>query len=368
MNMDVNNSVFVQLASRSYEIKIEKGGLDQVGQFLASFKPISRVVILTDENVARLKYADRVAASIVMAGMNVNILAIAPGERSKSIETAATLWETLLSESIDRKSVIVVVGGGVIGDLGGFVAATYSRGIRFFQVPTTLLSQVDSSVGGKVGIDLPNGKNMVGAFHQPLGVMIDPDVLQTLSDEQYASGLGEVVKYGISLDTNLFEMLESHVASIRARDPDCLGAIIAACCRIKAQIVAKDEQETTGLRALLNYGHTFGHAFEIQSDFSLPHGIAVAIGSICASQIALQIGLINSDVLQRQIELHKNLGLPVSRPAEIDWKQTLELMRNDKKASCGKRHFVLPTGLGTCRVFSEDELGNAWQVEAAQLF
>ena len=310
-------------------------------------------MVLTDTNVSRLGYATQVAEAIADAGIDVDILTIEAGEQSKAVETAATLWETLLDIGTDRRSVLVAVGGGVIGDLGGFVAATFARGIRFFQIPTTLLAQVDSSVGGKVGIDLPTAKNMVGAFHQPLGVLIDTQTLQTLPDDQYASGLGEVVKYAVSLNAGFFELLEENVAGIRARDSELLRRIVAVCCRIKAKIVEQDEFETTGLRALLNYGHTFGHAFESLSGYSLPHGLAVAIGLICAAKLALSRGMIDNALLERQIALHRALNLLTEPPKELDLRQAIDRMRHDKKSEFGKLRFVLPTALGQCKVVDD---------------
>ena len=342
-------TVHISLAHRSYDIVVGSGNLKSVGTALASFDRISQCIVLTDANVAELGYAKRVAESIADAGIGVDVLSIAAGEQSKAIETAATLWEELLECQADRRSVLVAVGGGVIGDLGGFVAATFARGIRFFQVPTTLLAQVDSSVGGKVGIDLPTAKNMVGAFHQPLGVLIDTQTLQTLSDEQYASGLGEVVKYAASLDAELFELLETNIDGIRKRCPELLQKIVATCCRIKAKIVEQDEFETKGHRVLLNYGHTFGHAFESLSDYTLPHGLAVSMGLICAAKLALRLGKVDSAFVQRQISLHHSLGLPTV-PPEYDSKKILELMRHDKKTEFGTLRFVLPIGLGHCVV------------------
>ncbi len=343
-------TVYVSLAEKSYSIDVDSGNLEKIGPTLASFDRVSKCIVLTDENVNRLGLSGRVAESIADAGIDVCVLTIAAGEQSKAIETAATLWEALLDEGTDRRSVLVAVGGGVIGDLGGFVAATYARGIRFFQVPTTLLAQVDSSVGGKVGIDLPTAKNMVGAFHQPLGVLIDTATLQTLSDDQYASGLGEVVKYGVSLDAELFEFLEANVEPLQKRDADVLRQIVSTCCRIKATIVAQDEFETTGLRALLNYGHTFGHAFESLSHFSLLHGLGVSIGSICAARLAEKLGMVDADFVARQLRLHRALGLPTDVPPEIDSAEVLHRMRQDKKSVAGKLRLVLPTRLGACAV------------------
>ncbi|MDR0335963.1 MAG: 3-dehydroquinate synthase [Planctomycetaceae bacterium] len=348
--------ISVALGNRSYDIEVGAENLEHIGSFLTTFQPISTAVILTDENVIQHGYAHRVAESIAETGIDVHLLSIAAGEQSKTIETATTLWETLLEEGIDRKSVLISVGGGVVGDLGGFIAATYARGIRFFQVPTTLLAQVDSSVGGKVGIDLPKAKNMVGAFLQPLGVLIDTKTLQTLPENQYRSGLGEVVKYGVSLDAKLFQFLEANIEKINIRHVEILKQIIADCCRIKAQIVAEDEFETAGRRVLLNYGHTFAHAFEIQSHFTLLHGLAVSIGSICAARLAVRAGLVNEIFLKRQIRLHQALGLPTEMPDGVDRKQTIELMRHDKKTEFGKLRFILPTDIGSCRLVDDVDL------------
>ena len=340
----------VSLGSRSYNIAVGNNSLHDTGAQLAAFQPVSSAVVLTDANVQHFGYADRVAASIADAGIPAHVFSVAPGEQSKTIETANTLWETLLEDGTDRKSVLVAVGGGVVGDLGGFVAATYARGIRFFQVPTTLLAQVDSSVGGKVGIDLIAAKNMVGAFHQPLGVLIDTETLQTLPEEEYLSGLGEVLKYGVSLDASLFHYIEENIEPIKRRDNAVLQKVVSECCRIKAQIVAEDEYETTGRRILLNYGHTFGHAFEIASGYTILHGLAVSMGMICAARLALRLGLVDNAFLQRQLDLHRALGLPVEHPSESEPGRIVELMRRDKKSEFGKLRFVLPTGLGQCRV------------------
>jgi 3-dehydroquinate synthase len=345
--------ISVSLGSRSYDIEVGSENLEHIGSFLTTFQPISTAVILTDDNVFQCGYAHRVAESIAETGIDVHLLSIAAGEQSKTIETATILWETLLEEGIDRKSVLISVGGGVIGDLGGFIAATYARGIRFFQVPTTLLAQVDSSVGGKVGIDLPKAKNMVGAFLQPLGVLIDAKTLQTLPDDQYRSGLGEVVKYGVSLDAELFQFLENNTEKINFRNIMILKQIVADCCRLKANIVAEDEFETTGRRVLLNYGHTFAHAFEIQSHFTLLHGLAVSMGAICAARLAVRMGLVDETFLKRQLRFHQTLKLPTDIPNDIDWRQTIELMRHDKKSEFGKLRFVLPTDIGSCRLIDD---------------
>ncbi len=240
----------------------------------------------------------------------------------------------------------MAVGGGVIGDLAGFIAATYARGIRFFQVPTTLLAQVDSSVGGKVGINLPEAKNMIGAFLQPRGVLIDTDTLGTLGDREYRSGFGEVVKYGVIQDAALVDYLESHVEELAARNREVLAHVVARCCRLKADVVEKDEREETGLRAILNYGHTYAHAFESLTGYAqLLHGEAVAIGMVCASRLAERLGRVDAATTLRQERLLAALGLPTQAP-RVDPEQVLHTMLHDKKVEHGRLRFVLPTRLG----------------------
>jgi len=340
----------VSLGSRSYDIVVGNDCLQNAGEILAAFQPISLAFIVTDPNVRHFGHTDRVADSIARAGIPIQRISIEPGESVKSPEGAFAFWETLLEYGADRKAVVVTVSGGVLGDLGGFAAATYARGIRFFQVPTTLLAQVDSSVGGKVGINLTGAKNMVGAFHQPLGVLIDTDTLRTLPEEQYLSGLGEVIKYGVSLDADLFRFVEAQVESIKRRDGAVLQKIIADCCRIKAQIVAEDECETTGRRILLNYGHTFAHVFEVLSDYSIPHGLAVVMGSMCAARLAWRQGLVDTTFVLRQIGLYGKLGLETEYPTEFGLERMVEAIVHDKKSEFGKLRLVLPTGLGQCRV------------------
>ncbi|MDR2169233.1 MAG: 3-dehydroquinate synthase [Planctomycetaceae bacterium] len=355
---DVNQSrmriSLCDLGQRGYDIETGSGNLDRIGLFLSRFKPCSRVILLTDANVRALGYCTIVERSLSGAGFDVCVESIAAGEPSKSIETAVKLWSKLLAAGIDRKSILVSLGGGVVGDLGGFIAATYARGIRFFQAPTTLLAQVDSSVGGKVGIDLPAAKNMVGCFYQPLGVLIDTDVLNTLPEVEYACGLGEVAKYAVSLDAELFGILETNADKVRSRNSELLKFIVTKCCRIKGRIVGEDEFETTGKRVLLNYGHTFAHAFEIISNFKLPHGKAVAIGSIYAAKLAKRIEMVDNDFVERQIKFHKTIGLPVELPDEllntINWNNIIEIMRHDKKTEAGNLKFVLPTKIGQCKL------------------
>ena len=341
--------VQVALGERAYDIEIGVGNLDFLGPFLISFGNVRHIVLLTDGNVAPL-YADQVAEHLAQNDLTVDMVIVEPGEESKSIAAAECLWDRMLEIGTDRQSVVLAVGGGVIGDLAGFVAATFARGLRFFQVPTTLLAQVDSSVGGKVGVNLAGGKNMVGAFHQPIGVLIDTQTLDTLDDAQYLAGLGEVLKYGVSLDASLLELLEANVEPLLRRDPQLLTDIIARCCRIKAEIVEQDERETTGLRAKLNYGHTFAHAYETLSGYgTLLHGAAVAIGLVDAAKLAKELGRVDDDFVKRQMKLNQRLGLPV-RWDGVDPDQVIDLMMRDKKAVRGTLRFVLPTEIGQCEL------------------
>jgi len=338
-------TVRVNLGPRSYDITIGSGNLAEIGRMLTRLGKVSHATVITDDNVQR-PHAMTVAESLAQQDIEVDVISIEPGEPSKSVEMAAGMWQGLLELGADRRTVVLAVGGGVVGDLAGFVAATYARGLRCFQVPTSLLAQVDSSVGGKVGINLPEAKNMVGAFLQPLGVLIDTDTLATLPPREYRSGLGEVVKYGVILDAALFDYLEGHVAELSARDRDVLAHVIARCCRLKADVVEQDEFEQSGLRAVLNYGHTFCHAFEALSGYgALLHGEALAIGMLCASRLAERLGRVAAELTRRQRNLLDALGLPVAVP-KLDPRQIMDTMLHDKKVAHGKLRFVLPTRIG----------------------
>jgi 3-dehydroquinate synthase len=338
-------TVRVNLGERSYDIEIGAGTLAETGRFTARREPVSHAVVVTDENVEQ-PHGLGAAESLGEEADRVDLVVVEAGEQSKSLATAAALWEKLLQLGTDRKSVLVAVGGGVIGDLAGFAAATYARGIRFFQVPTSLLAQVDSSVGGKVGINLPEAKNMVGAFLQPRGVLIDTTTLETLPEREYRSGLAEVVKYGVILDATFFDELEACAGQLVDRDHDVLRRVIARCCRLKADVVEKDEREETGLRAVLNYGHTFGHALEVLTGYEkLLHGEAVAIGMLCASRLAERLGRVDARFTARQHDLLAALGLPTELP-RLDPDQVLRAMMHDKKIEHGRLRFVLPVRMG----------------------
>ena len=339
------NIVRVPLHERAYDIDIGAGNLRDTGAFVTHRATLSHAVVITDEHVHSL-HATKVATSLETHCQRVDLVTVEAGEKSKSIEQAQWLWDKLLQLKTDRQSIIVAVGGGVIGDLAGFVAATFARGLTFFQVPTTLLAQVDSSVGGKVGINLPEAKNMIGAFWQPHGVVIDVQVLETLPIREYRAGLAEVVKYGVILDAAFFQLLEENTADVNRRDPQILRAIITRCCELKAEVVSQDEREESGLRAVLNYGHTFCHAFEYVTGYGqLLHGEAVSIGMLCASRLAERVGRIDKTLTERQKQLLVALGLPTAVP-DVDHDDIMAAMQRDKKVAHGKLRFVLPTQLG----------------------
>jgi 3-dehydroquinate synthase len=338
-------TVRVELGERSYDIEIGSGTLALAGSFLTARGPCAHAVVITDANVEPL-YAAPIVDSLRQAIRRVDMAIVPPGEASKSVSTADDLWRKLLEFGADRKSAVIAVGGGVIGDLAGFVAAAFARGLAFYQIPTTLLAHVDSSVGGKVGVNLPGAKNMVGAFWQPRGVLIDTDVLQTLPEREYRAGLAEVVKYGVILDAAFFDWLESHIEAIQQRQPDILRHIIARCCRLKADVVQQDEREETGLRAVLNYGHTFCHAIEAATDYgAFLHGEAVAIGMTCAARLAERLDRIDGELPRRQETLLRALGLPIGLP-DLPIDSLIQLMQRDKKVEYGRLRFVLPSCLG----------------------
>jgi 3-dehydroquinate synthetase len=381
-------TVRVNLAERSYDIAIGTGNLAEAGRFLTDRATVTHVVLITDDNVHR-PHAMQAAESLGEQDVNVDVICVEPGEESKSLEVAESLWQGLLDLDADRTTVVVAVGGGVIGDLAGFIAATFARGLRFLQAPTSLLAQVDSSVGGKVGINLPTAKNMIGAFYQPLGVLIDTATLATLPANEFCAGLGEAVKYGVILDAELFAYLERNAAAILEHDHDVLAHVIARCCRLKADVVEQDEHEESGLRAALNFGHTFGHAFETLSwheqgsgardqgpeegeppspdastspaspgphpnplpkgegTFGKPllHGEAVSIGMICAARLAERMKRVDAELTNRLRSLLEAFGLPVRVP-NLDRRRILDSMAHDKKVQHGQLRFVLPSRMG----------------------
>jgi 3-dehydroquinate synthase len=337
-------NVRVDLGARSYDIVIGHNTLPEVGSFARSHSNGSRAAVITDHNVAA--HARRAQQSLERTGFRASLHEIAAGEAQKSLAGAQTLYDFLQAERADRQTLIVAVGGGVIGDLAGFVAATYLRGLSLLMVPSTLLAMVDSSVGGKVGVNHPRGKNLIGAFHQPVGVWIDTELLATLPEREYRSGLAEVVKYGVILDPDLFAFLEQHAGDVLQRLAEAVDHIVGRCCRLKADVVEKDEREETGLRSILNYGHTFAHGIEVVAGYGTwLHGEAVAAGMICAARLAESRGMIKLDLVERQRKLLKAFDLPTSLRG-LDSDRLIEAMRNDKKSLDGRLRFILPRKLG----------------------
>jgi 3-dehydroquinate synthase len=338
-------TVHVNLGRRSYDIEIGSGNLTSAHRFCRADHDDAHAVIITDTNVDPL-YSEPVADALVEAGSEVDVLVVDAGEPSKAPDVAAELWEQMLEQGADRQTVVIALGGGVVGDLAGFVAATFARGLDLVQVPTTLLAQVDSSVGGKVGVNLPGAKNMVGAFWQPRGVVIDVNVLSTLPEREYRAGLAEVVKYGVIMDAEFFVYLEAHLEPIHAREAAVLSHVVERCCRMKADVVEADEREETGRRSILNYGHTFCHALEAATGYEeLLHGEGVAIGMMCAARLAQRLGRVDELFTRRQQELLTALKLPTELPAIVP-DDLIELMYHDKKVDRGELRFVLPSRLG----------------------
>jgi 3-dehydroquinate synthase len=344
-------AVRVALGPRSYDIAIVSAEPAGLGPFARQRARGSLAFVVADTNTR--PHAEAAATSLEAAGFSTRLEVLPPGESQKALAVAAQLYDRLVEVRADRATLVVPVGGGVIGDLAGFVAATYNRGLPLLMVPTTLLAMVDSSVGGKVGVNHPRSKNLIGAFHQPAGVWIDTAALCTLPDREYRSGLAEVVKYGVILDAAFFAWLEQHAAALLARESAALEHVVACCCRLKADVVEKDEREETGLRAVLNYGHTFAHAFEAVGGYGAwLHGEAVAAGMICASRLAESRGLIGHEVTERQLALLERFGLPTALP-EWPADELVSVMRSDKKAVAGRLRFVLPQCLGAVGLFAD---------------
>jgi 3-dehydroquinate synthase len=343
-------TVAVGLGERAYEVLIGPELIDQAGARIAPLLKRARVAVVADQTVEALHGA-RLRAALATAGIAASPIVIAPGEGSKSFEGLADLCDRLLALELDRGDLIVAFGGGVVGDLTGFAAAIYKRGIDFVQIPTTLLAQVDSSVGGKTAIDTPRGKNLIGAFHQPRLVLADLDLLGTLPEREMRCGYAEVIKYGLLGDFGFFEWLENNGAAVLAREPAALGRAVARSVQMKAEIVAEDERET-GRRALLNLGHTFGHALEAEMGFGegLLHGEAVGLGMAMAFRFSARQGLCPGQDADRAERAIAASGLPVRmsqvRPAPFAAAALIGHMTQDKKAEAGRITLILARGLG----------------------
>ena len=340
--------ITVTLGERSYPITIAAGLFNDPASFLP-LKAGDQAMLVTNETLAPL-YLDRVRHLLEQAGVKVDSVILPDGEQYKSLTVLDTVFTALLQKPHGRDTTLLALGGGVVGDLTGFAAASYQRGVRFIQIPTTLLSQVDSSVGGKTAVNHPLGKNMIGAFYQPASVVVDLDCLKTLPARELASGLAEVIKYGIILDGEFFTWLEENMDALLRLDGQAMAYCIRRCCELKAEVVAADERET-GLRALLNLGHTFGHAIEAEMGYgNWLHGEAVATGMVMAARASERLGQFRPEETARIITLLKRAGLPVNGPQKMSAQAYLPHMMRDKKVLAGEMRLVLPLAIGKSEV------------------
>lgn len=363
-------TVQVPLGARAYTIHIGNGLLSKLGEPCRRLKLGERCTIVTDTQVGP-KYADAVMRALKMGGFVPNVVTVPAGETAKTLKVLGEIYDQLAMRRLERKSFLVALGGGCVGDVAGFAAASYLRGIPYIQVATTLLSQVDSSVGGKVGINLKSGKNLVGAFHQPRAVFCDLDTLETLPIRELRAGMAEVVKYGVIRDAEFFRRLERELDKIMSRDSATLSAVIARCCTLKADVVGTDEYETTGVRAILNFGHTVGHGLEAISGYNeYLHGEAISVGMVAAARLSTRLtGFAEKDA-DRLRDLLVRIGLPVTLKLAPKKRQALlDAMRLDKKVSGGELKFVLANAIGDVspgqRVPDSDINAVLNQIEAA---
>lgn len=347
--------ISVSLGDKSYPILIENsfGALGKImKQYLS--QETSKVFIVVDNNVEPL-YCMDIENSFMQHCKQVEKIVIPSGESNKTLDTVALIYSTLLEYGADRKSAIAALGGGVTGDMAGFAAATYLRGIKYIQIPTTLLSQADSSVGGKVGVDFKGYKNMIGSFYQPSFVYININTLKTLPRSEMMSGLAETIKHAAIYDEEFFDYIEYNINKIYAYDEETLLYIAKKNCSIKSEIVSQDEKEE-GIRAILNFGHTFGHAFEKISDFAIPHGNAVVLGMICAYKLSESLGICSPDYTKRFINLIEKAGYETKLPYNNNClPEIIEIMKKDKKVKNNRLRFILPRKIGeVCEMFIDD--------------
>ncbi|MCA9473557.1 MAG: 3-dehydroquinate synthase [Nitrospirales bacterium] len=338
------STVHVELGSRSYPIYIQEALLQDIGLRLREADLSGRVAVVTNATVRRL-YGSRVERSLKRAGYRPLVIEIPDGERAKTLSWASKIMDQLVTQRFERSDVLLALGGGVIGDIAGFAASMYLRGMSFVQVATTLVAQVDSSVGGKTGVNHRLGKNLIGAFYQPKLVLMDTDTLRTLPKREWIAGLAEVVKYGIIYDREFFQYLEDHLEEVLRLDTCSVQYMIRRCCEIKAEVVAKDERES-GLRRILNYGHTIGHALESLGGYrQLIHGEAVGIGMVQEAELSNSLGLCSSTVVRRQRDLVRRVGLSDRLP-DVRFSDLWTAMQYDKKVVKGNIHCVLPRAIG----------------------
>ncbi len=346
------STITVELGERSYPIIIEPNALCHAQALQQAIKG-KTVLIVSNTTVAPL-YAEQMAQTVRDLGKTVYVHELPDGEAYKNLETLNSIFDALLSNQCDRKTTVIALGGGVVGDMAGFAAASYMRGVPFIQAPTTLLSQVDSSVGGKTGINHPLGKNMIGAFYQPQLVLADINTLNTLPERELSAGLAEIIKHGAIYDADYFAWLEQNMPALRARDAAALTHAIVRSCEIKAEVVAQDERES-GLRAILNFGHTFGHAIEAGMGYgNWLHGEAVGAGMVLAADLSQRLGQMSAGEVERLRALTEAAGLPTTAP-RLGVDEMIQMMRLDKKSTAGNIQFVLLNGLGQAQIQSADE-------------
>ena len=337
-------AVEVEMGDRSYHIHIQRGSLDLVGQYVAGCGLHGRCLLVTNETIGQL-YAQTVEEALAEEGFDIKTVEVEDSENSKALSVVEQLYQEAFKFGLDRSSPVIALGGGVVGDLAGYVASTYMRGVPFFQVPTTLLAQVDSSVGGKVAVNYLV-KNLIGTFYQPWAVIIDPATLDSLPAREFRAGMAEVIKYGVVWDAELFNFLEDNISRIQSLEPVPIEQIIYRACTIKAEIVSKDELDY-GLRTILNLGHTFGHALEVARGFGeIKHGEAVGIGVCMAASLSELLGLLSTYDKLRISALIEAFGLPCCFPPEIKPEYLLEIMLRDKKNRSGRIAMILPTAIG----------------------
>jgi len=343
--------VRVELPQNAYDVTIAPGSLDRLGDWMRSRDLKQKVLVISNPEIFQL-YGDRTLSSLEAAGFETDKHLIPAGEQHKTLESVQQIYDTAIANHLERSSTAIALGGGVIGDMTGFFAATFLRGINFVQVPTSLLAMVDASVGGKTGVNHPKGKNTIGAFYQPRFVLIDPEVLATLPPEEFRAGMAEVVKYGIIWDADLFDRLENadKLATLGDLDAELLMEILTRSVEAKAAVVSKDEKEA-GLRAILNYGHTIGHALESLTDYKeFLHGEAVAVGMVAAGAIASQLQWWDDSCQTRQVQLLDRIQLPTRIPATLATDTIIDRLQTDKKVKDGKVRFILPTAIGSVEV------------------
>lgn len=348
----------VPLADRSYPLLIGQNILDHIGHELLSINFPRRVAVISNPTVDGF-YGQRVFNALVQKGFDPFVFNVPDGEEYKNLENLETIYDALIQQGFDRGCGLIALGGGVIGDMAGFAAATFLRGIPYVQIPTTLLAQVDSSVGGKTAVNHSLGKNLIGAFYQPEAVVIDVETLRTLEEREVSAGLAEVVKYGMIRDSAFFDWLETHVEQLKHREAGALIHAIKVSCQIKADIVAQDEREGS-IRAFLNYGHTFGHAIETLSGYGRwKHGEAVAVGMVVAAQVSLQYGLCQQVDVNRLVNLLKALDLPID-PPDFSLDTYIKAMQRDKKVKKGTLSLVLNRGIGDVTLKQVEDLNSVF--------